>query len=787
MTCSPIGGPLLGLACVLALSTSAQAQVAEYPFFDGFEAAQLSDVWTTEVPLGVGTVEVVELYGPHEGQRHLLLHGNPSAIFTVAAADLTIDLAGRSGVFLDFAHKELGDEDQQYDGIWVSMDGIDYQRIHGLTGLDSSPTYRYWTLDLDAAVAAVGFSYTSEFHIRLGWADNQAAPLEGFLFDSFAVRPKGYATLEEVPGNQAGGEFGGALTGILDLNADGHADYAVGHPGFQGGTGRVELLSGKDSSLIKTIELGVPGERLGSALANLGDLDGDGRSELLVGAPSNDTNGPNAGAAYVFSTRTGARLHSFFGQAAQDALGEVVGVSPDLTGDGLAELLVAAPMADTAAGVDAGRVEVFSGSDFGLLFPLEGYQAGAAVGAALDAGHDLDGDGIGDFLVGAPGWNFLISAKDQVGAVLGFSGLDGSIVRIDLGTESKGEFGGAVAFAGDVDGDGTPDFLVGAPSTASNTGRVSLVSGASGVELYADMGREAGDHFGARVTRVGDMNGDQIEDVAVGCSDGSYGTVRIYCSPTWTCKREVEWIDAAPGFGSVLAGAGDINADGLGDLLVGSPFEQAGTLADAGFVRVISAAGLPSVSSVEGLHCTLSGEVVLHGENLLANLVTELDGVPYPATFVSPIEARIGVPVQVPGGFHDLRFTTDQGGETLVDGVPRYPALKLGDPELGLGQSALVSLDNGEAGAWILGFSNQQYGNPAPFTSWGWYHGLELNGVWLLASGTFSAGDTLRELSLTGPTWAPMVGKSFHLQAWTTQSDLGLSGFSNTVTVTIVP
>ena len=194
----------------------------------------------------------------------------------------------------------------------------------------------------------------------------------------------------------------------------------------------------------------------------------------------------------------------------------------------------------------------------------------------------------------------------------------------------------------------------------------------------------------------------------------------------------------------------------------------------------------PEVDDVLGLHCTLSGEVVVQGTDMNPGLQFQIDGAPVAFTAVSPVEARIPLGPDLPGGFHDLTVISELGTVELGSAVVRYPALELPD-ESALGGDVTVRFDNGEPGSYVLAFSGGAYPDPAPFEAWGWFHGLELDGVWMFAAGLLSHGDTERLHVLTAPNDPFFLGHEFHVQAWAWQADLGLVGFSNMATTTVVP
>ena len=783
---------------LVSLTGTARAQdVAPFPFFEGFESGSLAPYWKKSLIFGLGDAKVTTANGPYAGNFHLTIDGNAASTNTNIYVDLAVDLAGKSGIAMDFAWRDFGDEFDSLplpameDGIYISDDAVTFAKVYTLNGPAAGEAYQLYTLNLDKAISDNGMRYTTPFYIRLAWSDESPIPTDGFAFDSITLRPLGYSTLGVIQSTvpTSNGQFGASVAQLADLNGDGFQDVAIGHPNFNLSRGRVEIYSGKDESLLSSATQGILGDEFGRAVASVGDLNGDGFDELLVGAPFNDGAGANAGAAFVYSTKTGARLHDFFGGAAGDLFGSALAAVPDMNADGFMELLVGAPGADGANGADSGRAYLYSGGDYSLMLTLEGPQAGALGGTAVDALGDMNGDGMTDLILGSPEWDLVPFLNDKVGAVQVLSGVTGGVLRTFSGDNQNSRFGSALAGIPDVTGDGLVDLVVGASEQAATQGLVRFFNGATGAVLKDQLGVKVGDRFGYSVTRAGDIDGDGTQDVAVGAyptSTKSAGYVRIYRTPSLNLLAEFGPVEPGGGFGAVVEGLGDLNGDGLSDMAVVSIRETASGVTAAGVVRILSTAGAPAVDSVEGVHSTLSGDAVIHGVNLLGNLVVEVDGVSLPVTYVSPVEAIVNLAPVSPGGFHDVSVSTDLGGETKVGGLARYPALKA-DANLPVGQNLSIELDNGSPGAYLLAFSNKKFPNPAPFENFGWYYGLELNGVWIAAAGNFSVGDTTRLLSLPGPTSSTLVGTPFYLQAWTFQSDLGLAGFTNTVTTTIAP
>ncbi|RMH04463.1 MAG: hypothetical protein D6702_03140 [Planctomycetota bacterium] len=315
--------------------------------------------------------------------------------------------------------------------------------------------------------------------------------------------------------------LGFRVLGLPDLDGDGTADYAVSAQRDNPAgllSGLVRLFSGATGSLIREFRSASTWDRFGECLAAPGDLDGDGVADLLIGAPNDDWQGPGAGAVYVFSGATGARLQVQFGTDPWDLFGTSACGVGDLDGDGRDDFAVGAPRAD-AGGTDAGAVRVVSGRTGAVLLRLDG-QAGQVLGLALGGPADFDGDGLPDLAVG--GVEELVSLTQRPGGVSVFRLTDGArIARFEPDDPDEG-FGQAVALLGDGDGDGFGDLLAGAPfageigGTGLAAGAARIFGGLTGRRSFEWTGDANQDRLGAALVAAGDLNGDGLDDFLVG-------------------------------------------------------------------------------------------------------------------------------------------------------------------------------------------------------------------------------------------------------------------------------
>jgi hypothetical protein len=242
-----------------------------------------------------------------------------------------------------------------------------------------------------------------------------------------------------------------------DQDGDGRSDLFVGAPA--GDVGRVYLLSGKDGSVLRTYAPREDVPTFGWYVARLDDLDGDGHADLAVGA--HREKGPGdviAGAAYVFSSRTAKELYHWKGTGDVSGFGEVVAAVGDLDGDGHGEIVVAAPRTNDQTRTLPGELRIYSGATGKELRHWSGTQAGELFGRMVVAAGDLDGDGIEDLAIGAP-WHRR-DAGERVGRVELRSGRSGAVLGELFGDAADGWFGWHIRRAPDPDGRGRPTLLI---------------------------------------------------------------------------------------------------------------------------------------------------------------------------------------------------------------------------------------------------------------------------------------------------------------------------------------
>jgi hypothetical protein len=367
----------------------------------------------------------------------------------------------------------------------------------------------------------------------------------------------------------AGSYFGWAVSELGDVDGDGVEEAIVGEPydGEDAATGSTYVYSGRTGRPIYRFD-GAAGDQLGFSMADAGDTNRDGVHDLLVGAPGN---GP--GHVDLYSGRTGALLHRFAGVSAGDAFGWSVSSAGDVDRDHHADVLIGAPQAFGAVG--PGYATIYSGRTYEPIRTLAGDAVGDELGSGAGWSRDVDRDHVPDQIVGARD-----AGPGKRGRAYVYSGKTGErLFAIDASPQG-GQLGSFfVAGVGDVNGDRTPDFYVGdyADTTGgivgpNPAGRAGVYSGRDGRELHAWVGDSADAGVGPGRS-AGDVDGDGSPDLIVGsytASDGGVqaGKVQIFSGRTGALLRTITSTRENEQLGFDAVGLGDTNRDGVPDELV---------------------------------------------------------------------------------------------------------------------------------------------------------------------------------------------------------------------------
>ncbi|MHC4991392.1 MAG: integrin alpha, partial [Planctomycetota bacterium] len=220
-------------------------------------------------------------------------------------------------------------------------------------------------------------------------------------------------------GKAAGDQYGRVVACGGDIDDDGDKDYVVCSPfNDQNGNnaGRVDFYAGDSHARLETVLGPGSGDKLGTSAACVGDIDEDGYGDVLLGAPNEDTNGTNAGAAYVVSGFDGSILLELFGEAEDDRFGSAVTGVQDVDGDGVPDLAVSALRHDGDPN-NTGRLYVLRSNDGAVLVTIDGENGGIQFGAAID-GDDSPGNPVVAVL--GTSWRFSSGGMNKRGTVSRF-------------------------------------------------------------------------------------------------------------------------------------------------------------------------------------------------------------------------------------------------------------------------------------------------------------------------------------------------------------------------------
>ena len=432
--------------------------------------------------------------------------------------------------------------------------------------------------------------------------------LSALICSAFVPSPARATTLLNPEPEASTTQFGRAIAVIGDVNHDGVPDLAVGAP-YQDGdfgnidagfgppqnVGKVFVLNGANLSVItqlndpefQMIQAQKFGGQFGTSLAAAGDVNGDGIPDVLVGTPQHTVSsaGPfNIGRAFVMDVGSGTVLLTLDppGPEENARAGLSVAGLGDINSDGKPDFVIGAPGKDIGVGeggkTDVGVAYFFSGADGSLIRALSDPDStpDARFGFAVANAGDVDGDGVSDSLLGAPG-------KAQVFVFSGKTGLLLFTIKSPAREKIK-SFGYAVAGGKDFDADGKPDFVVGSPLLQNSQGGVFVFKGSNG-KLLRTLSIPSPQTFaraGDSVAAIDDVTGDGRADILVGVPDQNVGG-RIKAGETLLFNGASGALfqtltsatpQAFAGFGSALAGA-DFDGDGIPTPVVGVPFQNA--------------------------------------------------------------------------------------------------------------------------------------------------------------------------------------------------------------------
>ncbi len=430
-------------------------------------------------------------------------------------------------------------------------------------------------------------------------------------------------------GNNTSYHFGTSVSSAGDVNGDGYSDIIVGIDGYDNGQvneGAAFVYHGSSSgintNIVSSIESNQANSILGISVSSAGDVNGDGYSDVIVGAYNYDNGQTNEGAAFVYhgsgsgiSTIAASIVES---NQANAFLGISVSSAGDVNGDGYSDVIVGAYGYDNGQ-TNEGAAFIYHGSSSGInttpAATVESNQANTNFGISVSSAGDVNGDGYSDVIVGAEIYD---NGQTDEGAAFIYHGSSTGISTTAAATvesnQANANFGISVSSAGDVNGDGYSDVIVGAyfyDNGQSNEGAAFVYHGSSTgiITTAATMveSNQVGVVLGYSVSSAGDVNGDGYSDVVVGII--YYANGQTDEGAAFVYHGSISGINSTPAtivesnqsyatLGISVSSAGDVNGDGFSDVIVGADgYDNGQTGEGAAFVYHGSSSGISTTAA----------------------------------------------------------------------------------------------------------------------------------------------------------------------------------------------
>ena len=701
--------------------------------------------------------------GETDEGRAYVYHGSAGGLAAIPAWTTESD---QTAALFGFSVASAGDVNGDgYADVIVSAEAYDNGETdegrayvyHGsAAGLSTIPA---WTAESNQGSAFFGYSVATAGDVNGdGYADvivgtqvfDNGQTNEGGAF-AYYGSPTGLATSPAwtAEGDQANANFGVSVATAGDVNGDGYADVVVGahfYDNVESNEGRAFAYYGSAAGLSTgagwTAESDQVGASFGVSVATAGDVNGDGYSDVIVGARFYDNGESNEGRAFVYygAAAGPATTAAWTGESdqAEAEFGTSIATAGDVNGDGYSDVIVGAPRYDNG-GTDEGRAFVYLGSQAGLATSAAWSVAGdhdqAQFSYSVSTAGDVNGDGYSDVIIGALQYSSGSGGEGRAYVYHGSaSGLATNPSWTTTGGQIGDQYGNSVSTAGDVNGDGYSDVVVGAglyDNGQSNEGRAFVYLGApSGLGASPAWTAEsdlADAAFGVSVSTAGDVNGDGYSDVIVGASsytngESEEGRAYLYlgsstglsASPAWTA--EGDQADAV--FGRCVATAGDVNGDGYSDVIVGAPqYSNGFTFEGRAYIYLGSALGLaasPAWTADGGQNGAYFGFSAATAGDVNGDGYSDVIVGAYLFDVTSPSFADGGQVFLYPGSASGLPITpswTAQGNQVAFFGFSTSTAGDVngdGYSDFIVGEFRYTNNQGGEGGAHLY------YGNGAP-------------------------------------------------------------------------
>lgn len=453
------------------------------------------------------------------------------------------------------------------EGHYHMMSVAAHELGHGLGLAHSAHPQSVMHPDLDPCQKRI------DAYVSPGWLPDDDVDGVHAIYGEYQQQPFNFT------GQQSGDTYGVCGGSAGDIDGDGVGDMIAGAPYLDSrGTnaGRVYVCSAGSGYVIHELNGQRTHDRFGWSVAGAGDINRDGRGDFIVGAPFADR---LRGIVYVYSGLTGEIIFKFSGTEATDRFGWSVAGNVDVNADGYNDIIVGVPYGDFGGKVNCGRVEVYSGLAGDQLAVFAGENANDMFGWSVAGIGRINSDDYDDFLVGAP---YNDDAGSKAGKAYIYSGRHLGLMYSITGYQKGSRFGYTVAALGQVDlTDGRGDYAVASPyydrDALEEAGRVDIYSGKYGQRIYSKKGEVHGARLGWSVSSAGDYDGDGGNDIIIGTPkhssiDFKRGRIYVRSGLTGNTLLQIDGENQGDQFGTSVGGLGDVDGDGIADVIVGAPY-----------------------------------------------------------------------------------------------------------------------------------------------------------------------------------------------------------------------